>query len=220
MDVARSPSRWNPTPADARRIQDELRTRVVTRGSLRRVALVAGVDCSVTRLRVRAAVCVFRFPALEQVEDALADRPVEFPYVPGLLAFRELPAIRAAIEELSSAPDVFLVDGHGLAHPKRFGVASHLGVLLDRPTIGCGKSILVGEHAPLGVERGASAELEHRGEIVGAALRTRAAVKPIYVSIGHRVDLASAIELALACATRRRLPDPIHRADRISRDAT
>jgi deoxyribonuclease V len=189
---------------------------VVARADFTGPELVAGVDCSEVRGRVRAAVCTFTFPGLEPIEDALAELPLEFPYVPGLLSFRELPAIRAAYGKLARAPDVLLVDGQGIAHPRRLGIASHLGVELDRPTIGCAKSILVGEHRAPAERRGSRARLVHRGEVVGVALRTRAGVKPIYVSIGHRVDLAAAVRIVLACAPRYRVPEPIRRADHLA----
>ncbi len=175
---------------------------------------VAGVDTSIRAERVHAAVCLFSFPELEPLETARALRPVEFPYVPGLLAFRELPALLEAYEKLSREPDLLLVDGHGLAHPRRFGIACHLGVVLDRPSIGCGKSLLVGTHRDPGPRRGAHTRLVEGGEVLGTCLRTRTGVKPVYVSIGHRIDLDAAVKLVLACARGRRLPEPVHAADR------
>jgi deoxyribonuclease V len=159
---------------------------------------------------------VFSFPALEPLANATATRPVEFPYVPGLLAFRELPALLEAYAGLAEEPDLLLVDGHGLAHPRRFGIACHLGVELDRPSIGCGKSLLVGEHAEPAPRRGSSTLLLHRGERIGRCLRTRAGVRPVYVSIGHRCALEHAVSIVLACAPRYRLPEPIRAADHLA----
>lgn len=178
--------------------------------------LVAGVDCSERDDRVRAAIVVMRLVDGEVVATATAERALEFPYVPGLLAFREVPAIADAWRKLAVRPDVLLVDGHGIAHPRRIGVASHVGVVLDVPSIGCGKSLLVGAHAALADERGARVPLLHERECVGVALRTREGVRPIYVSVGHRIDLGRAVELVLACAPRYRLPEPIRLADRLA----
>lgn len=216
----RPATRWRPTPAAARAQQERLRARVERSAPWREFELVAGVDCSVRAGRVRAAIAVFRLPELACVEAATSVVPLTFPYVPGLLAFREVPAIERAWRELGTRPELLLVDGHGIAHPRRCGVASHLGLVLDRPSIGCGKSILVGEHGELGRERGSRAELVDRGEVVGAALRTRAGVRPLYVSIGHRIDLARALELVLACTPRYRLPEPVRRADALAGDWT
>ncbi|MCE9594874.1 MAG: deoxyribonuclease V [Planctomycetes bacterium] len=213
---APSPSRWSPTPTDARAVQERLRGRVETSRRVGRIELVAGVDCSARDGRVRAAIVVVALDGLVVVEEVAAERVSTFPYVPGLLSFRELPAIEAAWAKLKRMPDVLLVDGHGLAHPRRIGIASHVGVVLDRPSIGCGKSLLVGEHAKLRLARGAHVPLIDRGETVGVALRTRARVAPLYVSIGHRVDLELALELVTATVTRYRLPEPVRRADALA----
>lgn len=202
-----------PTPKEAVALQRRLAERVVRRTTFASVELVAGVDISVRRGHALAAVVVLRFPSMEPVETATAVRPAEFPYVPGLLAFRELPAIVDAYERLEHEPDVLLVDGHGQAHPRRMGIATHLGLELDRPTIGCAKSLLVGEHREPGPRRGARAQLRHRGEVVGHVLRTRDAVRPVYVSIGHRVDLETATRLVLRCCKGYRLPEPTRAAD-------
>ncbi|MCZ6598958.1 MAG: deoxyribonuclease V [Planctomycetota bacterium] len=205
-----------PTPKEAVQIQKRLAVRVVRRTTFRRLDTVAGVDISVKNDEARAAVVVLAFPGMEIVETATAVRPIEFPYVPGLLGFREVPAIAEAYEKLAVEPDLLLVDGHGLAHPRRFGVACYVGVELGRPAIGCGKSLLVGEHRDPAARRGSRTRLEHRGEVIGAVLRTRDGVKPIYVSIGHRVDLPTAVKIVLRCARRYRLPEPIRAADRIA----
>ena len=202
------------TPTEAVAEQRRLAGRVIEERTFEAPSTVAGADVSVKDGRVRAAVAVLSFPGLEPLEVVTADRPVEFPYVPGLLAFREIPALLEAWERLEHAPDVVLVDGHGRAHPRRFGLACHLGVLLDVPTLGCGKSRLVGEHRTPGPRRGARTQVRHRDEVVGACLRTRAEVSPVYVSVGHRIDLASACRLVLACAPRYRLPETTRVADR------
>ncbi len=199
------------------RIQRRLAARVVKRNtfeSLDAVDTVAGVDVSIKRGEARAAIVVLAYPGMELVDQSTAVRPVEFPYVPGLLAFRELPAILDAYEELATQPDLLMVDGHGYAHPRRFGVGCYVGVELDLPAIGCGKSLLVGEHRAPGARRGSRTQLKHKGEVIGTCLRTRDGVKPIYVSIGHRIDLPTAERVALRCARRYRLPEPIRAADR------
>lgn len=212
------PHGWDLTPADARALQDELQPRIDCNDRLPRLRRVAGVDVGFEgRGRVtRAAVVVHAWPELEVVERALARRETGFPYVPGLLAFRELPAVVAALEELDTDPDLVFCDGQGIAHPRRFGIACHLGLLIDRPTIGVGKSRLVGTHAEPGRERGAREPLIDRGETVGTVLRTRTAVRPVYVSPGHRVSLETAVELVLKAAPRYRLPEPIREADRMA----
>jgi deoxyribonuclease V len=208
-------------------IQDRLRGRVGCWPRLGTVRRVAGIDISVTPgprtaavrrpaggFRARAAVIVLSFPALEVVETSVVEQPCRFPYVPGLLAFREGPSILAAFRKLRTRPDLLLFDGQGIAHPRRFGIAAHLGVLLDLPSIGCAKSRLIGEHAEPGPGRGAWAPLTDGGETIGAALRTREGVKPVYVSIGHRVDLETALDLVMRCARGYRLPEPTRQAHR------
>jgi deoxyribonuclease V len=201
------------TPKQAVARQRELCARVVRRGRVAPPATVAGVDVGVRDGIARAAVVVLAFPELALIERASSEQPVDFPYVPGLLGFREVPAILRAFEKLSRRPDLLLVDGHGLAHPRRFGVACHLGVELDLAAIGCGKSRLIGMFREPGPRRGAGSPLVDRGETIGHVLRTRAGVKPLFVSIGHRIDLPRAVELVLACTPRFRLPEPIRAAD-------
>ena len=164
----------------------------------------------------RAAAAVMSYPALELFEQRVIECPVSFPYVPGLLSFREIPALSLALEELSTRPDLLLVDGQGYAHPRRFGIACHLGLLLDRPTIGCAKSVLVGRADEPGPVPGDWAPLVHRDEVIGAALRTRANVKPVYVSVGHRVSLETAISIIVSCLRGYRLPEPTRLADRLA----
>ena len=189
-------------------MQRELADRVLAADDTGPVRRVAGVDVGFPGGggAARAAVAVLSFPQLAPVEHALAERPVEFPHVPGLLSFRELPAVLQALARLDQEPDLLLVDGQGRAHPRRFGIACHLGVLTGLPTIGVAKTRLVGEHAVVPDRRGAWVPLHHRGEVIGAVLRSRVGVKPIYVSVGHRVSLAGAIDWVMACTTRYRLP--------------
>lgn len=168
---------------------------------------------STSRGRAIAGVIVYSFPELVEVERVTAERPVSFPYVPGLLSFREAPALLRALERLRHMPDLIFYDGHGYAHPRRFGIACHLGVVLDRPTIGCAKSRLVGAHAEPPRQAGLSTPLLDDGETIGAVLRTRTGVKPIYVSPGHRVSLGRAIELVLAVCDGYRIPKPTREAD-------
>jgi len=203
---------WNLNAAAAARLQNELRQRVITTNQTGEVCTVAGVDSGFAGDAVQAAIVVLAYPTMETREVRTAQRPLTFPYVPGLLSFREAPAVLAAAAALTGEPDLIMVDGQGIAHPRRFGIASHLGVLLDRPTIGCAKSRLVGHHEPVGSRPGDFACLSDRGEIVGAALRTKAGANPIYVSIGHKIDLPAAIKYVLATCRGYRLPEPTRRA--------
>jgi deoxyribonuclease V len=199
------PHAWDVSPAAARAIQAEMAGRVslVDAVSLDQIKTVAGIDNSYLTVaderQACAAVVVLTFPLLEVIESAIAWRPVTFPYVPGLLSFREAPAILAACAEIQAEPDVILFDGQGYAHPRRFGLASHLGVVLDRPTVGCAKSRLVGAYDEPERRFGASAPLIDRGEVIGAALRTRPRHKPLFVSPGHKISVETAIAITLAC---------------------
>jgi len=211
--------RWDVSPAQAIQIQQDLAARVHERDELGAVRWIAGVDVGFegedNRI-ARAAVVVLRASDLAPVDSAIARVPVTFPYIPGLLAFRELPVIWRALAELQTTPDVLIVDGQGRAHPRRLGIASHLGVLLDLPTIGCAKSILCGKaDAPEHV-RGAWSPLLDHGERVGAAVRTRVGASPVYVSVGHRVALTRAIELVLQSSKSYRLPETTRWAHRVA----
>ena len=203
------------TPRQALAVQERLRDQVERRDRVGRIRLIAGIDVSVRGDLARAAVVVMD-RELRVVESRRAEARVTFPYVPGLLAFRELPAITRAIRGLERPPDLLIVDGHGLAHPRRFGIACHLGVAFGIPSIGCGKSLLVGEHEPPGRARGSWTELRHRDDVIGAAVRTRDGVRPVYASIGHRLSLATAIRWLLELSTRTRLPEPIRAADSLA----
>jgi deoxyribonuclease V len=178
---------------------------------------IAGLDAAFSPdgKRCLAGVILWDLQERHVIEAHTTARPVAFPYVPGLLSFREAPALLEALRQLQQRPDLLLCDGQGLAHPRRFGIACHLGVLCDLPSIGCAKSRLVGIHSPLGDQRGARAWLEDRGETVGLVLRSRSSVRPLYVSIGHQMDLATAEPLVLACCVGYRLPEPTRLADRL-----
>ena len=201
---------WRVSTARAIKIQAELAGQVLRSSDITSPRLIAGVDISVNRWSKTGtgAVVVLSYPELELVETRLAHAVVDFPYIPGLLSFRESPLTLAACEKLSVTPDLFLVDGQGIAHPRRMGLASHLGLLLDTPTIGCAKSLLCGRHKMPGVEPGSYAEIVESGETIGAALRTRLGVSLVYVSIGHKIDLQDAIRWVLQCCRGRRLPEP------------
>lgn len=203
---------WPSDPAGARELQAQLATRVVAAGSARRASLVAGVDVHVRNETAIAVAALVHVPTLEVRETAAAEEPVRFPYLTGLLAFRELPAALAALERLRMTPQAVLVDGHGLAHPRRFGLACHLGLALDRPTAGCAKTRLVGDYPMPDGPRGSHAALTLRGEVVGAVLRTRADVSPVFVSVGHRLSLQAATSLVLRCTGRFRQPEPLRQA--------
>nr|MCU0809385.1 deoxyribonuclease V [Candidatus Contendobacter sp.] len=179
---------------------------------------VAGVDVGFEAggTVTRAAVAVLRYPELDVLETAIARRPTTFPYVPGLLSFRELPAVLEALEQLREPPDLLLCDGQGIAHPRRLGIASHLGLLVDIPAIGVAKSRLCGMHEEPPNQRGAWTPLWAEGEIIGAVLRTRPGVKPLYISPGHRINLATAIQYVMACCTRYRLPETTRHAHRLA----
>jgi len=196
--------------SQAREIQFSLANKVITQSGVVNPRLIAGIDiCAPDAQGVaRGAAVVLRYPELSIVEVKVAEGKITFPYVPGLLSFRESPLILAACEELRNVPDLVLIDGQGIAHPRRFGLASHVGLFLDLPTIGCAKSILCGRHEPVGEEAGSHAELFDNGELIGAALRTKSGVKPIYISVGHRINLASALQWVIRCCRGYRLPEP------------
>lgn len=209
---------WNLTPSEAIALQKELRETVIARDDFGEVTRVAGVDCGFEEKGaiIRAAVAVLDFPSLRLVDQAVARRPSSFPYIPGLLSFREIPALLAALDMLNNAPDLILVDGQGLAHPRRFGIACHLGVLTGIPTIGAAKSRLTGTFEDPGIERGNWTPLLDKEEIIGAVLRTRRGTRPLFVSLGHRVGLESAKEWVLRCTPRYRLPETTRLAHRLA----
>jgi deoxyribonuclease V len=197
------------------RLQERLRDRVMLEDRFGAIRFVAGADLAFdpeTNEAV-AGVIVYEFPSLEEAERRMARRKLRFPYVPGLLSFRESPVLLAAFARLRTEPDLILIDGHGCAHPRMFGIACHIGVLFDKPAIGCAKSLLVGEHREPAVEAGSTAPLLVHGQRMGTVLRTRQNVKPIYVSQGHRVSLESAVGLVRQCLDGFRIPKPTREAD-------
>ncbi len=209
---------WPENLAEAKAIQQTLQPQVITVDQLETVNYVAGVDLGFEENYTisKAAIAVLSFPQLKLVEQAIARLPTTFPYIPGFLSFREVPAIIKAMEKLEILPNLILCDGQGLAHPRRFGLACHLGVLLDMPTIGVAKSRLIGEHQELGSQKGSWQPLLDKGEIVGAIVRSRSQVKPIYVSIGHKVSLETAMDYVLRCTPKYRLPETTRWADKLA----
>ena len=210
------PHPWNVSPAEAMEIQRQLRGKVSKERSFGEVHTVAGVDVGFKGEVARAAVVVLSYPELQPLDYSVAELPVEFPYIPGLLSFREGPSVLAALEKLATEPDLFIFDAQGLAHPRRMGLASHIGIIIDRPSIGCAKSRLCGTHHQPGPERGSYVHLYDNDEVIGAVVRTRTGVKPLYVSIGHRIDLESAIEYVLGCCRNHRLPETTRYAHRVA----
>ena len=211
---------WEVTPKEAVAIQNELRRHVIRHDDFDPAVLrtVAGVDVGFEEQgRVTcAAVAVLNYHSLACVDQAVARLPTRFPYIPGLLSFRELPAVLQALAGLARQPDIFLCDGQGIAHPRRLGIASHLGLLTGLPSIGVGKSRLIGRHEKVPARRGAWTPLLDDGETVGAVLRTRAGVKPVYVSIGHRISLETAVQVVMACTTKYKLPETTRMAHRLA----
>jgi deoxyribonuclease V len=208
---------WNVPVEEAIALQKRLRPLVQrTDGvKLEDVQTVAGIDASY-RDKARAAVVVLSFPGMERLDVAVAARESVFPYVPGLLSFREGPVVLDALAKLSMQPDLLIFDGQGYAHPRRFGLASHLGVYLDRPSIGCAKSRLIGSYKEPDPEPGNGTPLLDRGEVIGAVLRTKARTKPIFISVGHKIDLEMAVEVVLRCLRGYRLPEPTRLAHNLT----
>ena len=224
--------KWDVTTAEARRIQEELRERWEAKDRFGTIRTVAGLDAAfvlkgsqafrkpsrwnITREANRAigAAVVFSYPEMRELERAYAEVPLEFPYVPGFLSFREIPALLAALGKLRRMPDLLFCDGQGYAHPRRMGLASHLGIVLDVPSIGCAKSVLIGEHDSVGRKQGDWSAIRDGEETIGAALRTRTDCRPVYISSGHRVSLETALRLTLSVGDGTRVPRPTREADR------
>lgn len=210
---------WPTTVDEAIKIQEQLKVEVITEDKLEApIQYVAGVDMGFEADGTisRAAVAVLSFPDLQLQETSIARRPTTFPYIPGFLSFREIPAVLDALEKIKTIPNLILCDGQGIAHPRRLGIACHLGLIADIPTIGVAKSLLIGKHEDLPETRGSWQPLIHKGDIVGAVLRTRTGVKPVYVSSGHRVSLSTAIDYVMRCTTKYRLPETTRIADKLA----
>lgn len=209
---------WDVPPAEGRAIQERLQERLVLEDDFGELRTVAGVDVGFEDKgqTARAAVAVLSFPRLEPLAHAIARQPTRMPYIPGLLSFREIPVVLEALQQLDTLPDIILCDGQGIAHPRRMGIACHLGLITGLPTIGVGKTRLVGEHDPVPDQKGAHVSLVHQGETVGAVLRTRQGVKPIFVSPGHRVSLESSIRIVMDCVTRYKLPETTRAAHHLA----
>ncbi len=210
---------WDLSAAQAIALQKELALRIIREDRFEEVRTIAGVDMAINEQNemARAAVVLLSFPALEILEKHVYEEPIRMPYVPGLLSFREIPCILGAFAQLKRQPELVMVDGQGIAHPRRLGIASHLGLWLELPTIGCAKSILTGKYEELSEEAGSWVPLKHYKEIIGAAVRTRSHVKPMIISPGHRISLESSIRYVLACARGYRLPEPTRQADKLSK---
>lgn len=208
-----------PTVAEARDLQERLRHDLVVADRFGPVRTVAGVDVGYSRRDnlCRASVVLLEFDSLEVLDAAAADQPPAFPYIPGYLSFREVPVVLEALAALGARPDLLMVDGQGYAHPRRIGVASHLGLVADIASVGVAKSRLIGTHADPGWKKGSSVPLVDGGERVGSVLRSRDNVRPLFVSPGHRVGFDTAVELVVACLTRYRLPEPTRLADKFSK---
>jgi deoxyribonuclease V len=205
---------WHLEPKAAIALQIELASRLIdnTPVDLQTLRYIAGVDVSVQEGISQAAVVVTTYPQLQVVETVRVQQPTSFPYIPGLLTFREGPVLEAAFRQLTIEPDVFIFDGMGQIHPRRIGIAAHLGLWLDKPTIGCGKTHFIGDYVEPGLQSGDYSVLTYHGHALGVVLRTRANVKPVYISVGHRAAITSAIQLILSVSPKYRLPEPIRLA--------
>jgi deoxyribonuclease V len=215
---------WNLSPREAIALQKQLARQVKTEGNLTSIRRVAGVDVAINKLtgHGRAAVVVMSYPDLQIIETHTFEAPLTMPYIPGLLSFREIPCLLGALAQVINIPDVILVDGMGIAHPRRLGIASHLGLWVTVPTIGCGKSRLFGTYAEhsLDPEAGSYVPLLDKHEVIGRVVRNRHNTKPLFISIGNGISLEKAYEIMRACTTKYRLPEPIRSADILSKGHT
>ncbi|HEV2659800.1 MAG TPA: deoxyribonuclease V [Ktedonobacteraceae bacterium] len=213
---------WKLTPEQAIALQRELAGRIILEDRLGEVRNVAGVDMAINEEneRAHAAVVLLTYPELEVVERHIYEEPLRMPYIPGLLSFREAPCVLGALHKLRQQPDLVMVDGQGIAHPRRMGIAAHLGLWIEIPTIGCAKSILTGSYdkAALGEEAGSYVPLTYKKEVIGAVVRTRTRVNPMFISSGHMISLETSIKYVLACSKGYRLPEPTRLADKLSKD--
>ena len=202
---------------EARKVQLELKKKVRLMPLRKQLRIIAGIDAAFTDDRIVAVACLFTYPDLKPLEDAHAARKITFPYVPGFLSFREGPAIIRAANRLSVRPDLILFDGQGIAHPEGLGIASHIGIVLAIPSIGCAKSRLTGEYNEPGAKKGNQSRLFYKGKAIGKVLRTRDNVKPLFVSPGHMMDIEGAVSIVMQCVGKYRIPEPIRRADALSK---
>jgi len=203
---------WEVSPGEAIQLQNELKGKISLKKSFNKVKIVAGADVSYYQNKMIAGVIVFEFPNLKVIERQFFISPINLPYIPGLLTFREGPSLLEALKKIKIEPDIILFDGQGIAHPRRMGIATHLGLFLDKPTIGCAKSRLSGKYTSVGEKKGDYVLLKEGEEVLGAVLRTRRKVKPIFVSPGHKIDLSNSIEIVLKCTEKYRLPIPVREA--------
>jgi deoxyribonuclease V len=208
---------WPKNISEAKAVQNSLKDRVKITPLRRSPAVIAGVDAAFLDDKVICVACLYAYPEITPFEDACAVTEITFPYIPGFLSFREGPAIIEALKKLTIKPHVILFDGQGIAHPHKMGIASHIGVILDIPTIGCAKSRLVGEYKQPGTKKGNTSSLKYQGNLVGAVVRTRDNVKPVFVSPGHRIDVKASVEIILKCVRIYRIPEPLRRADFLSK---
>lgn len=217
MKIPRAIHSWSVTPKQAVQLQKMLAYQVITKGRLRKVNLIAGADLAFSpdKSHCIAGVVIWDIRNDEIVEQHVVRRKVRFPYVPGLLSFREAPAVLSVLRKIKHTPDVFMFDGQGYAHLRRFGLACHVGVWIDRPSIGCAKSLLIGEGQQPSRVKGSMTPLMHNGVQIGVILRTRDSIKPVYVSVGHRVSLEDAAAITLNCCTKYRIPQPTRLADKL-----
>jgi deoxyribonuclease V len=208
---------WNLSYSDARDLQESLASKVKFVPLKKQPKLIAGIDCAFSKngKKIIAAVVVLKLPDFAPVETTSASRKVTFPYIPGLLSFREAPVCIAAVEKLKTKPDLFIIDGQGIAHPRRLGLAAHLGLFFDKPTIGCAKSRLTGTFEEPPVQKGTHNPLKDRGQVIGAVIRTRTNVKSVFVSVGNKCLLKDAVKITLACAVKYRLPEPTRLAHQL-----
>ena len=208
---------WNIAAKKAALLQKDLARQVRQRRFNKKLKTIAGIDCAFTadKKNIIACIVVLSAETFENIETVYATQPVTFPYIPGLLSFREAPACLAAAEKLTAIPDCFIVDGQGIAHPRRLGLACHLGLFLDVPIIGCAKSRLIGDFTPPASHKGSTSLLKDKGEIIGSVVRTRSNVKPVFVSVGHKCNLCDAVRIVLDCCRKYRLPEPTRLAHQI-----
>lgn len=209
---------WKVSPQQAKAIQNSISKKLISEWDERSVKIIAATDVSFPDSEsVLAAVAVLTYPGMKVIETKLKSSKCQFRYIPGLLAFREVPALLAALEEINTEPDVLLCDAQGIAHPRRMGLATHVGIVTDMPSIGCAKSLLYGKFEEPGIVKGQYSPLvTDSGETIGAVVRTREGVQPVFVSIGHRIDLSKAIEIVMKCSIKYRIPEPLRLAHKLA----